>query len=603
MIVRICLQSYLANPAVFVSPIVGSASGEDIGTRADPRAGKYGSAGRATDNGGVTDLASRAAAGERDRLRALVEAGITLSSELSLDALLQRLVETATELTGARYAALGVIDRTGRELERFVTTGLDPETYAAIGDLPRGRGILGVLIRDAETLRLRDIAEDSRSVGFPPNHPPMKTFLGVPVLLRGVAYGNLYLTEKAGGGNFTDEDEELTVLLATQAAVAIENARLYESSTAWSRQLESLNEIATAMAREIELPRLLELIARRLREIVEARLVTIALPMSETEVRIEAADGDRADAVLGTTLPLAGSKHGRVLERRRSERVDSLLDDPEVDQAVARQMAGRAGLFVPLLAGDRAIGVVAAHDKLGFDARFTDADLRIAELFAARAAVAVDLSERVARDALGRAVEAQELERRRLARELHDQTGQNLTSVLLGLKAIEEAEDAEERARALASVRQQVVETLHDIRRLAVELRPKALDDFGLVAAVERLAETVGEQTGMRVEVEARLDERLPTEVETALYRIVQEALTNVVKHADARAVSVVLARTDGAITAVVEDDGRGFDTGARTEGLGLAGMRERLALLGGRLKLESSTASGTTLVAEVPSR
>ena len=551
----------------------------------------------------MTDLASRAAAGERDRLRALVEAGITLSSELSLDALLQRLVETATELTGARYAALGVIDRTGRELERFVTTGLDPETYAAIGDLPRGRGILGVLIRDAETLRLRDIAEDSRSVGFPPNHPPMKTFLGVPVLLRGVAYGNLYLTEKAGGGNFTDEDEELTVLLATQAAVAIENARLYESSTAWSRQLESLNEIATAMAREIELPRLLELIARRLREIVEARLVTIALPMSETEVRIEAADGDRADAVLGTTLPLAGSKHGRVLERRRSERVDSLLDDPEVDQAVARQMAGRAGLFVPLLAGDRAIGVVAAHDKLGFDARFTDADLRIAELFAARAAVAVDLSERVARDALGRAVEAQELERRRLARELHDQTGQNLTSVLLGLKAIEEAEDAEERARALASVRQQVVETLHDIRRLAVELRPKALDDFGLVAAVERLAETVGEQTGMRVEVEARLDERLPTEVETALYRIVQEALTNVVKHADARAVSVVLARTDGAITAVVEDDGRGFDTGARTEGLGLAGMRERLALLGGRLKLESSTASGTTLVAEVPSR
>ncbi|MDQ3890243.1 MAG: GAF domain-containing sensor histidine kinase [Actinomycetota bacterium] len=549
----------------------------------------------------MTDLAPRALARERDRLRALVDAGISLSSELSLDALLQRLVETAAALTGARYAALGVIDRTGRELERFVTTGLDPETYAAIGELPRGRGILGVLIREAETLRLHDIAEDRRSVGFPANHPPMRTFLGVPVLLRGVAYGNLYLTEKEGGRDFTGEDEEVTVLLATQAAVAIENARLYESSTAWSRQLESLNEIATAMASEIELPRLLGLVARRLREIVEARLVTIALPASDIEVRIEAADGERADAIVGTSLPLAGSKHGRVLERRRSERVDSLLDDPEVDQAVARRLAARAGLFVPLVVGERAIGVVAAHDKLGFDARFTDADLRIAELFAARAAVAVDLSQRVARDALRRAVEAQEVERRRLARELHDQTGQDLTSVLLGLRAAEDAEDAAERERALASVRTQVVETLHHVRRLAVELRPKALDDFGLVPAVERLATTVADQTGMRVDVEAGLEKRLPAEVETALYRIVQEALTNVVKHAQARAVSVVLARTRAGVTAVVEDDGRGFDPDARVDGLGLLGMRERLALVDGRLKIESSPGSGTTLVAEVP--
>src|SRR4029453_13975456 len=169
----------------------------------------------------------------------LVEAGIALSSELSLDALLKQLVETATELTGARYAALGVIDSSGRELERFVTTGLDPETYAAIGELPRGRGILGALIRDAAPLRLHRISDDDRSVGFPPNHPPMTTFLGVPVLLRGVSYGNLYLPEKRGGSDFSLEDEELTTLLATQAAVAIENARLYASSTEWSRQLES----------------------------------------------------------------------------------------------------------------------------------------------------------------------------------------------------------------------------------------------------------------------------------------------------------------------------------------------------------------------------
>src|SRR5688500_4289771 len=148
-----------------------------------------------------------------DRLRVLVDAGIALSSELSLEALLQRVVETAAELTGARYAALGVIDRSGQTLERFLTVGIDQAIHDAIGELPRGRGLLGVLIREAKPLRLHDIAEDPRSVGFPRDHPPMQSFLGVPIILRGVAYGNLYLTEKAGGGDFTDEDEEFTELL------------------------------------------------------------------------------------------------------------------------------------------------------------------------------------------------------------------------------------------------------------------------------------------------------------------------------------------------------------------------------------------------------
>src|SRR5215210_8369378 len=197
----------------------------------------------------------------RDRLRALVDAGIALSSELSLDALLQKLAETAAELTGARYAALGVIDRTRTGLERFVTTGVDEDTRRRIGELPRGRGILGVLVRDATPLRLHDIADDPRSAGFPPGHPPMSTFLGVPVLLRNFAYGNLYLSEKHDGSDFTEQDEELVRLLAGQAAVAIENARLYESATRWSRQLESLNEVASALVSETSLVPLLRLIA------------------------------------------------------------------------------------------------------------------------------------------------------------------------------------------------------------------------------------------------------------------------------------------------------------------------------------------------------
>ena len=537
---------------------------------------------------------------ETDRLRGLVDAGIALSSELSLDDLLQKLVETAAGLTGARYAALGVIDESGTELERFLTTGIDPETHAAIGELPRGRGILGALITDATPLRLESIGDDPRSVSFPAHHPPMRGFLGVPILLRGRAYGNLYLTEKADGP-FTAEDQELVETLASQAAVAIENARLYEAATNWSAQLEALNEVGTALAGEIELPRLLQLICRRLRGLIGARVVNIALPGPDRTLRIEAADGAGAEEILGLQLERAGSKSGRVLERRRAERVDSLADDAEVDQQATQPIEARTGLYVPLLAAARPIGVIVAHDKAGEDPRFTDDDLRVAETFATRAAVAVDLSARVAGDALRRVVEAQELERRRLARELHDQTGQELTSVLLGLKAVEEATGDAERAEALSAVREQVVETLHDVRRLAVELRPKALDDFGLVPALERLRDTFAEQTVMRVDLESQIRDRLPADVETALYRIVQEGLTNIVKHAQASAVSIVLRRSRSAVTALIEDDGRGFTPDGSTDGLGLLGMGERLALLGGKLKVESRPGAGTTIVAEVP--
>ena len=536
------------------------------------------------------------------RLRALVEAGMALASELSLDSLLQRLTELAAELTGARYAALGVIDPTGLRLERFVTHGIDDGGRAAIGDPPEGRGILGALITDARPLRLHAIADDPRSVGFPPNHPPMNAFLGVPVLLRGVAYGNLYLTEKEGGADFSVEDEELVGLLASQAAVAIENARLYESATRWSRQLESLIEVSSALARETDVDRLLELVAARLQELLHARVVTVALPDGPNELRIVTAAGEGAEALIGETLPRHESKGGRVLDRRRSERSDSVLDDPEVHLAVTRRMGARTGLWVPLLAQDRPIGVISAHDKLGPpDARFTDDDVRLAETFASRAAVAVDLSERVERDALRRVVAAQELERRRLARELHDETGQALTSVLLGLKQLEGAESSE----AVAGLRELVVATLQDVRRLAVELRPKVLDDFGLMPALERLTQGFAEQTGIAVDLEAgAIAERLPTELETAIYRIVQESLTNVVKHARARRVSVLVTRNDGRIKAVIEDDGAGFDPAASDGGgMGLVGMRERIELLDGSLRVESSPSSGTTVAVEVPLR
>ena len=537
-----------------------------------------------------------------DRTRALVEAGIALTSELSLDALLTKLVETAAALTGAQYAALGVLDPSGSYLERFVTTGIDDEGRAAIGELPRGLGIFGVLIRDPQTLRMHDLHDDPRSVGFPPNHPSMRTFLGVPVRLRGTVYGNLYLTEKAGGADFESDDEAAVELLAAQAAVAIENARLYETATRWGQQLESLNEVMNVLVTEFDLDTLLRLVADQLRELIDARLVIVALPQGEG-LRLAAVSGDDPDGFSDFELS-AESKTMRVLRRKRSERVDEVLDDPEVAQDAARLLGARTGLYVPLLVRDEAIGVIAAHDKLGQNPRFGSEDLRLTEIFAARAAVAVELRQRVARDALQRVVTAQELERRRLARELHDETGQALTSILLGLRGLEDVHDEVALKATVAEVRDLVRSTLQDVRRLAIELRPKALDDFGLVAALERLTENFAEQTGMSIEFVPNVpgDERFPPEVETALYRLVQESLTNVVKHAHAKSVSILLTQKPGSVSVVVEDDGVGFEPGRATgDGIGLLGMRERVGLFGGRLILESRPGAGTTVVAEVP--
>jgi signal transduction histidine kinase len=261
-----------------------------------------------------------------------------------------------------------------------------------------------------------------------------------------------------------------------------------------------------------------------------------------------------------------------------------------------------SALYVPLIVHGRAVGVIAAHDKEGSDQRFSDEDARLGESLAKRAAIALDLSQRVSRDAMRRVVEAQELERKRLARELHDETGQALTSILLGLRTLEQTVETDQGREGVAAVRELVVSTLHDVRRLAVELRPAALDDFGLTAALERLAEMVSQDTSVEVDLEIGIgDERLPADVETTMYRIVQEALTNISKHAGATRISILLARKERAVVVVVEDDGGGFDPGGETSGLGLAGMRERVTLLGGQLRVETSPGRGTTIAAEVP--
>jgi signal transduction histidine kinase len=419
----------------------------------------------------------------------------------------------------------------------------------------------------------------------------MASFLGVPILMRGVPYGNIYLTEKHDGQPFTDEDEELVSLLAAQAAVAIENARLYQSATRWSRQLETLHEIVRSIVAETDLDRLLTLVCQRVREVTGGRIALAALARNADEVlEIVACDGEDGAGreLLGHRLGRESSKVGRVFERRQSARVDSLLDDPDVAQEEARAINATTGIYAPLLVHGDVLGVIAVHDKLGPSKRFS--------------AVAVAMSQRVARDTVRRVVSAQEAERRRLALELHDETGQALTSILLGLKTIRSAPDEGAAERAEADVRALVVQALQDVRALAVELRPSALDDFGLAAALERLAETFSERSGIKTSIETNLDERLPPEVETALYRVAQEALTNVVKHAGAEKVSIVVSKRDGWVAATIDDDGRGFATSdVRDDALGLVGMRERIELVGGTLSVESAERSGTTIAAQVP--
>jgi signal transduction histidine kinase len=564
------------------------------------------------------------------RLDLLLDAGITIASGLDLEVVLSKLVEFACDLTEARYGALGVIDRSGQKLDRFITHGLNRAARDAIGSEPVGRGILGVLISDARPLLLDDLGADPRSSGFPPNHPPMTSFLGVPVVAGGRVFGNLYLTEKASGA-FTEEDARRTRTLAAQAGVAIENAHLYtdvrEHAAALERavsELSSVQAINEAILSDQPQSRVLELICERARASVEARTVMIALTdASGKTLRIEASSGDGSAALDGLEIPLGDSTSAMALRARRAVRIANVQIDPQFDREIVVATDATAAMIVPLVHREHADVVLIAIDSRG-DPAFTLEDEQVMGLFAARATLALGMArslrverERAEAEALllahserefarqamlGRVVEAQEAERRRIARELHDDTGQSLVSVLMGLRLAEGSDDPVETRRMLAELRETITNSIRDLRALAVELRPTALDDFGLEPALERLTDTFARRTALTIELQTLgLEVRLPPAVETALYRIVQESLTNIAKHAGAGIVSVVAqCHTDRAVV-IVEDDGRGFDTGASAGGLGLISMRERAELVGGTLRLESSPGAGTTIAVEVP--
>jgi signal transduction histidine kinase len=548
-------------------------------------------------------MAMSTSASRAERLRELAASTLAVGAGASLDDVLQKTVDAVATLVKARYAALGVLDRSGAHLDRLVTAGIDDTTRARIGDLPSDHGVLRVLLREARPVRVADVTKEPHFYGFPPEHPPMRSFLGVPIFVRGVVYGDIYAAEKEDG-EFTEDDEEIVTLLAAQTGITIEKAQIHEGAVRWIQQLETLDEITRSVLEERDVSRLLQLLAHNLHELLGARGVLISLPDASGSLRVAVAEGEGISDLVGYDHP-AESKQARVVARGRSERIDSLMEDPEVvDQALAHRVGGVTALFIPLISHGKKIGIVSAYNKSGRDPRFTDDDVRLAEALGTRAALAVHLSERVERETVDAILEAQESERGRIARELHDETGSALTGFLLGLAAIDGAATLPEARQALSDLRESARTTFENVGRLAFSLRPAALDEFGLGPALKALSGSLEDQGGPKVALEVDLPAgtRLPAKLETAVFRITQEALTNVVKHAEANTVLISFACRERSVVLAIEDDGRGFSVPQTSgNGFGLVGMRERVASVNGALDIESKPGAGTRLRVEIP--
>jgi signal transduction histidine kinase len=550
---------------------------------------------------------------DEGRLRRLVEFGGQVTAALDVETVLNRVLEAARELTGARHAALGILDQDKRELERFLTIGIDEATHREIGDLPRGRGILGLLIQEPKPLRLRDVVAHPRSYGFPPGHPQMHTFLGVPIRIRGEAFGNLYLTDKEGG-EFDQADETAVVVLAEWAGIAIDNARLYEQAEGRRRELEravagleATVAISQALGGETDLSRVLELIVKRARALVDARALVILL-RDDRDLVVAATAGELRSGVRGRRVPTAGTVADRVIRAGRAQRID---DVPDRMAPVTRRLglAATTALVAPLIYRGRPMGVLQAYDRTVDGPDFTAEDERLLESFATSAAIAVATAQSVARDRLERSIEASEQERRRWARDLHDETLQGLGALRLLLSTALRSDDEDLRSRVVRAIDQLDVE-IDNLRGLVTELRPAALDELGLAAALRSLVERVTAQDDVAVALQVHLRweagepvERLAVDIEETIYRLVQESLRNVLRHANASSVEIDVREGDELITASVHDDGRGFELDQPTGGFGLLGMRERIDLVGGELQVSSGPEAGTTVVGRVPNR
>ena len=544
-------------------------------------------------------------------LRKLLDVGRALVAELDVETVLRHVLETAREVTGARYAALGILDERKEELERFVFVGIDEETRRVIGPLPRGHGVLGELIRHPEPLRLPDVTQHTRSYGFPPGHPPMTTFLGVPISIRGEAWGNLYLTDKAKGAEFDERDEESAIVLAEWASIAIGNARLYEDVARRGaeleravRGLEATATVARAVGFETDLDRVLELVVKRGRALVAADSLLVLLE-EDGRLAVAAAAGEVGAGAVGATVPLEASLLGDVVRSGKSMHVADLADRPgHALEAIAE--GARSALVVPLGFRDRARGVLVALNS-GHGSRAFEADEEhVLTSFGASAAIAIATAQSVEAERLKHSIRASESERQRWARELHDETLQELGALKLMLESAYRSGRPDAIQDAVERSLDQLTSSITSLQGLITELRPAALDELGLQPALEALVSRTSARFGL--EVDASFDlasagdrSRLSGEIESTAYRLVQEAINNVVKHAQAERIQVEVIEAGGSVHLTVRDDGNGFDPSRTDGGFGLIGMQERVELVGGRLSIESARGRGTEVRAELP--
>ena len=530
----------------------------------------------------------------KDRKDQLLESALVLASDLSLDIVLQRIIELAVKLTDARYGALGVVGPDGRLLD-FITTGITPEERQAIGPLPVGEGILGVLIRDAKPLRLRVIAQDPRHVGFPSNHPPMRSFLGAPVKGRGKVFGNIYLTEKQGAPEFDAEDEAAVLVLATHAGVAIENARLYEETRRRGQWLEAVREISSAILGGTEGDAVLQIVVHRARELVDAATATIVAPVGSGRsepLTIRVADGAHAAELVGLPIPIEGSVSGDVI---RSGRPAVLADASRNSRTYQPMIAlGNMGpmVLVPLVLRGRPFGTLTVANPVGGTA-FDEEAVRLVETFADQASVALEYGR--AQAELNRLSLLDE--RERIGRELHDGVIQSLFSVGMGLQATAvRSHDPEVESRLEAAV-SEIDRAIRDLRNYIFGLRPGILADRQLEQALEDLAREFGEKSGVTTVTD--IDGAVAAELAPRaadLVQLTREALSNVGKHAQATTCRVSLHRDGEEAVLEIDDDGRGFDPAAPQTGLGLRNLKDRGIAIGGRVTVETKAGEGTTI-------
>lgn len=532
----------------------------------------------------------------RDRVHALLEAVVAVGANLELEVVLRQIVEAAVKLVDARYGALGVVGEGGR-LTEFVPVGLDESQIARIHHWPEGRGLLGELIANPQPLRLPDRSAHPASVGFPEGHPPMRTFLGAPVRIRGEVYGNLYLTEKNGGGLFDDEDEALLVALAAAAGVAIENARLYEEARRQERWLRASDGVTQSLLSGTEPGEVLEMIIQLSLELSGADLVVLALPTRDRrQLVIEHARGTGAAEALGLVLHVEDSVSGMVLASGKPMFVADFCADDRVAATAREHMQLGPAVIVPLGAPGHVRGVLTAGRRPGA-MPLAVAAVEMVTTFAAQAAIGLELAQH-RKDAERIAVFE---DRDRIARDLHDLVIQRLYATGLSLEGASAQIAEPEAASRVSRAVDDLDVTIRDIRSAIFSLHSRS--GTRLPALRARIREITEEMTGPlgfapTLRIDGGMDELVPAEVAGHVLNVLREALSNVARHASASQVEVTIG-TGAGLALTVRDNGTGMKEG--TSRSGLANLEARATQLGGTMRVGPAPGGGTELDWRVP--